>query len=100
VIPRPGDPPLKAWNLMNVGGIDKQIPYPILPVYVQQAPDPAWTGLPLRSLPTLDLSEGPHMGYALQWFGFALLLGIGYPFYIRRQESQPGKKQLVSQMRG
>jgi surfeit locus 1 family protein len=100
VIPTSGDPPLKAWNLLNVGGIAGQIPYPILPVYVQQAPDPAWTGLPQRSLPTLDLSEGPHMGYALQWFGFAALLGIGYPFYIRRQESLPGNKQLVSQMRG
>jgi cytochrome oxidase assembly protein ShyY1 len=34
----------------------------------------------------LDLSEGPHLGYALQWFSFVALLGIGYPFFIRRQE--------------
>ena len=29
------------------------------------------------------------MGYALQWFTFAALLGIGYPFFIRRQEGRP-----------
>ena len=98
VIPGPGDPRLMAWNLMNVGGIARQIPYQILPVYVQQAPEPALTGLPQPSLPTLDLTEGPHMGYALQWFAFAAVLGIGYPFYIRRQEALPVKKQLISQL--
>jgi len=44
--------------------------------------------LPVRSEPELDLSEGSHMGYALQWFTFATILGIGYLFYIR-QSTQP-----------
>jgi surfeit locus 1 family protein len=42
--------------------------------------------LPYRTQPKLELSEGPHMGYAMQWFTFAALLGIGYPFFIKRQE--------------
>jgi len=64
----------------------------MLPVYVQQAPDPSWTGLPYRQLPQLDLTEGPHMSYAIQWFSFAVLLGLGYPFYIRRQEKRAQEK--------
>lgn len=75
---------LQAWNFANVERIQEQLPYPLLPVYIQQAPDPAWTGLPYRSQPDLDLTEGPHMSYALQWFSFAGLLGIGYPFFIRK----------------
>ncbi len=87
------DPPLAPgeawranWNFVNIGQISKQVSHPLLPAYVQQAPDPAWSGLPYRSQPRLELTEGPHMGYALQWFTFAALLGIGYPFFIRRQE--------------
>jgi surfeit locus 1 family protein len=86
IIPRPGEPPLEAWNMINVTGIASQVPYPLLPVYVQQAPDPAWVSLPHRSLPKLELTEGPHLGYAIQWFIFAAILGIGYPIYVRREE--------------
>ncbi|HLA98723.1 MAG TPA: SURF1 family protein [Anaerolineales bacterium] len=77
---------LEAWFFANVEGIARQTPYPLLPAYIQQAPDPSWDGLPYRTQPDLELSEGPHLSYALQWFSFAAILGIGYPFFIRRQE--------------
>lgn len=95
-LPGPGEPPLKAWNFINVAGIDQQVSYDLLLVYIQQAPDPAWTGLPARTQPELELTEGPHMGYALQWFTFALILGAGYPFFIRRQEAQNAKELTPS----
>lgn len=91
--PAPGEGPLKAWNFVNIERISEQIPYPLLPVYVQQTPDPAWTKLPYRDQPELKLTEGPHQGYAIQWFTFAALLGIGYPFFIRRQEKGATKRQ-------
>lgn len=86
--PAPGEGPLKAWNMANIAGITAQIPYSALPVYVQQAPDPAWTTLPYRTQPEIDLTEGPHLGYALQWFSFALILGVGYAFYARQEEEK------------
>ncbi len=79
---------LEAWNFANVERIQAQTPDALLPVYIQQAPDPAWTSLPYRSLPEVELTEGPHMGYALQWFSFAALLGVGYPFFIRKQSGE------------
>jgi surfeit locus 1 family protein len=85
-LPAPGSGPLNLWYFADVARVAAQLPYPLLPVYVQQAPDPAWTSLPYRSLPELDLTEGPHMSYALQWFSFAILLLIGYPFYVRKRE--------------
>ncbi len=84
--PVPGGEPLKAWYFANVGAISQQVSYPLLPIYVQQAPSSGWTSYPYRTQPELDLSEGPHMGYAIQWFTFAAILGLGYPFFIRRQE--------------
>ncbi|HSF80091.1 MAG TPA: SURF1 family protein [Anaerolineales bacterium] len=77
---------LEAWFFANVEGISRQIPYTLLPVYIQQAPDSSWGGLPYRTQPDLDLTEGPHLSYAMQWFSFAAILGLGYPFFIRRQE--------------
>jgi surfeit locus 1 family protein len=91
-IPAEGEAPLKAWYFANVQAIARQVPYPLLPVYIQQAPDPSLQGLPYRTQPELDLSEGPHQSYALQWFSFAAILGLGYPFFIRRQE----RKQLAT----
>jgi surfeit locus 1 family protein len=76
---------LDALYLANVALVAQQMPYPLLPVYIQQAPDPAWEGPPYRSLPTLELTEGPHLGYAIQWFAFAAILGIGYPVFVRRE---------------
>ena len=86
--PAPGSEPRKSWNVLSADFLAGQIQYPILPVYIQQAPDPAWTRLPYRSLTQLELSEGSHLGYAIQWFAFALILGSGYPLFVRKQEME------------
>jgi surfeit locus 1 family protein len=83
--PGPGGERLDALYLANVERIAYQTPYTLLPVYIQQAPDAAWQGPPYRSLPSLTLTEGSHMGYAIQWFLFAAILGFGYPFFVRKE---------------
>ncbi len=87
-IPAAGEPALMAWNFVNIAGIQNQVSLPLQPAYIQQAPADGWEGPPYRSQPKLELSEGPHMSYAIQWFSFAALLGVGYPFFIRRQEQR------------
>lgn len=84
----PGQTRLDFWIFVNVERIAKQIPYPVLPVYIQLDPDPNRTAPPIPYQPELDLSEGPHQGYALQWFAFAALLLGGYPFFLKKQESE------------
>ena len=87
-IPGPGDPPLIAWNWINVSNISNQIPYKLLPVYLVSSPDLTENQLPYRSNKELDLTEGSHLGYAFQWFTFAAILGIGYPLYVRKEEGR------------
>jgi len=77
--------------MANVGRIQAEMPYALLPIFIQETHDPAWQGPPYRQEVKLDLSEGPHMSYALQWFAFATILGIGYPFYVRREEKRTSK---------
>lgn len=91
----PGEKALKAWHLVNVERIREQVPYPLLPIYIQQLPDPSWVGPPYRSQPDLDLSEGPHLGYAIQWFTFATILGLGYPYFVHRNERKANLSEFA-----
>ena len=91
-ISAPGAGRLEVWNFANVAGISQQVPYPLLRIYIQQAPEAYWEKLPYRTQPELDLTEGPHQGYAIQWFTFAAILGLGYPIFIRRQEIARSRK--------
>jgi surfeit locus 1 family protein len=93
-IPGPGEAPLAAWNWININDISQQIPYPLLPVYVTALPDSGVPQLPYRSELDLDLTEGPHLGYAFQWFIFAAILGIGYPVYINREEKRQASTRV------
>lgn len=80
----PDDPPLSAerprldaWFHVDIPRIAQQTGYPLLPVFVEQLPAPGDPELPKRD-PLTDLGEGPHLGYAIQWFAFALILLAGY----------------------
>jgi len=77
---------LEVWNNADLAHIANQIPYPVLPVYIQPATDASDTKPPIPFQPEVELTEGPHMGYALQWFTFATILFVGYPLYLRKQE--------------
>ncbi len=65
--------------------LDDQVTGDVLPVYIElQEQSPAQTGdLPRPVLPP-EPSEGPHRGYAVQWFLFAAVTAVGYPILLRR----------------
>ena len=77
---------MDAWNNLNLERIAQQIPYPILTVYVQPNTEDAASAPPIAYQPIVELTEGSHFGYALQWFTFATILFVGYPFYLRKQK--------------
>ncbi len=73
------------WFRVDVQGINAQTPYDLLPVYILETPTgEAIDGRLIKLEPEIDLSEGPHLSYALQWFSFTLMLGGGYVYYVYR----------------
>ena len=78
---------IEVWNNADIARIAGQMPYPVLPVYIQPKTDSNNTEPPIPSQPEIELTEGPHFGYALQWFTFAIILFVGYPFFLRKQET-------------
>jgi surfeit locus 1 family protein len=84
--PVPGELRAMFWVYADVAGIGKQLPYAIVPVYVQSDGTAIPGILPIAGTPMLELTEGPHRGYAMQWFAFAAILLIGYPIYVGKRE--------------
>lgn len=62
-----------TWARLDLPALRERLPYPVLPVLLRQTPD---SGLPPqpRRLPAPELSEGPHLSYAVQWFAFAAMV--------------------------
>lgn len=84
--PQPDQGPLVLWNNVVLEQIGRQVPYRLLGVYLQPAPQAGDSTPPIPYQPEIEITEGPHLGYAGQWFIFAALLFFGYPiFYLRRQ---------------
>lgn len=103
----PGETRLDAWNAVNLERIAAQLPYPLLPVVLELAP-PAGAALSAAAAPAgalafpapvyvqPEISEGSHLSYAFQWFSFAALLAVGYPFFVRKQLGrQPRHKKTA-----
>ncbi len=89
----PGQSRLDAWNAVNLPRMQEQVSYPLLPVYIEAIPDQAATveaGYPIAAASLPELSEGSHLGYAIQWFSFAAVLALGYPSFIIQQHSRSG----------
>ncbi|MDA1330429.1 MAG: SURF1 family protein [Chloroflexi bacterium] len=77
---------LDAWNNLDLGRIGAQMDVSLLPVYLQRQISGEQSAAPYTKTLSIELSEGPHLGYAGQWFLFAAVLALGYPVYVRRQE--------------
>lgn len=89
----PGGNRLMALNLVNLARLSQQVSKPLLPVFIQEQPSQDWTRLPYRVPAAPDLTDGPHLGYAIQWFSFAAIVLVGYPFLIKRQLAQRGLRE-------
>ena len=85
----PAQPRVDAWFRVNLPQIQEQVPYRLLPYYVEAGPGANPQRLPISGY-ALDQSEGPHLGYAIQWFAFATILVIGSLALWRQRAGRPG----------
>lgn len=82
----------RVWFALDEELLRRQYPYRLADVELQLLPAerPART-LPVP-LPLPPLDEGPHRGYAIQWFSFAAIAIVGWIALLnrdRRQRSAP-----------
>ncbi|CAN5132597.1 SURF1 family protein [soil metagenome] len=86
----PAEGVLDTLARADLGRLEQQVPFDLYPVYLQlESADPAPAPIP-ELLPGPELSEGPHLGYAAQWFIFSLIAAVGYPLILRRTAQSGG----------
>jgi cytochrome oxidase assembly protein ShyY1 len=79
-----------AVNYVNVKRIGKQLPYALsLDGFVLLEEQRPANKQPLYEAPP-ELTDGPHRGYAVQWFLFMLVGIVGYSAFIRRELKRKG----------
>lgn len=68
-----------------------QLDYPVNPFYLQlDSQDPPPGDYPqMVALPAPG--EGPHLGYAVQWFIFTAIAVVGYPLVLRHVSRRPDR---------
>lgn len=86
--------PSQEWYRVDIASIQPQMPYELLPVYVIQSPSPEGNSeLPYNQARDVEINEGNHMSYAMQWFIFCIGLGTAYVIYINKWISDQEKNE-------
>jgi surfeit locus 1 family protein len=87
---RPVTPQDEVYRV-DIDAIRPQLPYDVYPFYVTQAPAiEGNVAPPFRAEREIDLSEGPHLSYAIQWFIFCLLSGVLYVVFVNKSLASSG----------
>lgn len=74
---------------VDLAAMQAALPYKLLPVYLVESPAEAVElEPPLHAAREVDLSEGPHLSYAWQWFIFCVLTGGLYLVFVSRSERE------------
>lgn len=74
--PVPGAPPRASWRVLYIPGLQAQTPYTLEAVYLMLTQPPQGESI-LVPAPGIDLTEGPHLSYAIQWFAFGTTAIVG-----------------------
>ena len=84
-----GDDAAQEVYRVDVKAIEAILPYDLLPLYLVESPDEGSNiEPPFQAQREVDLSEGPHLSYAWQWFIFCVLTGSLYLVFVRRSERE------------
>ena len=72
---------------LDIDDLQRYVDYTLMPVYVQEdLANNSFDDLP-QSVPLeFELDDGPHLGYAVQWWLFVPLLGWVYLHLLRTNE--------------
>jgi cytochrome oxidase assembly protein ShyY1 len=84
----PSDEILDTLSRVDLDRYQEQVDGDLYPVWLQlESQDPPPGDRPTPVDPP-ELTEGPHLGYAFQWFTFTVIALVGYPLILRRRARQ------------
>jgi surfeit locus 1 family protein len=92
----PAEGTLERMYWIDIPRIQRQSAYLLASVSIElHSQVPAQTGSLPVPVPSLELTEGSHLAYAIQWFAFALIGLSGYAALLRRNRKTGGVGESV-----
>lgn len=82
----------QRMRLINSSELGKQLPYPVVDGYLGATSVDPPQDAELLPMQTPELTEGPHLSYAVQWFCFTAIAAIGC-FVLIRADLRDRKKE-------
>jgi surfeit locus 1 family protein len=73
---------------VNPTELQGEYPYPLLPLVLRRTARPPDAPADLTPVPLPELTNGPHLSYAVQWFSFAAIAIVGSWFLSRNLGKQ------------
>lgn len=91
----PADGVLEVAQRVDLDRLAAQVDGPLVPIYVDMiASQPADASPYPQEVQRPELGDGPHLGYAVQWFIFSAAVAVGWVFAVRH--SIAARRALVS----
>lgn len=88
-----------AWHRVDLPKIRQQMPYPLQTLYLEEDVRPGETPRQFpKPQPQINLDEGSHLLYAIQWFSFAVIAAVGY-VALYRQGTRRGTRRGTREAR-
>ena len=83
--------PQSEMYRVDVAAIQPQLDYETAPFYLIESPSATDDELPFNEARDVEVTEGSHLSYALQWFSFSSMLAVIYLVYVHRslKKGQP-----------
>jgi len=84
---------------VDLGALGQQFDQPLAPLYLDLLESAPAEPSDVAPIAFPDLSEGPHLGYAVQWAIFSISVAVGWVFAIRKSirtrsgEPRPKKRR-------
>ena len=73
------------WFLITIPAIQAQMPQTLVPGFIEVQPDgSAYDANQPIPIATTDMGMGSNLSYSIQWFGFAVILAVGYVVVVGR----------------
>jgi surfeit locus 1 family protein len=82
-----GETSLPTYRRLDRSTLATALGEPILPLYLEELPSARGNSRIPLPVPPPALDDGPHLGYAIQWFSFAAIAVAGYLVILRRGTS-------------
>jgi len=90
----PADGVLERINRVDLDRIQQQSSHPLAGFYLQQLEPVNRIEFPLTLDEPVPGGGPPHLAYAVQWFLFSIVVGVGYPLLLRSTSRKTGSSEV------